>query len=100
VGSASNISIEETNDPATGRPRRIVIAGRSSSLDLTMELAIEDTVVTNTGGTGGPGGTGGVLFGAGLDFLQMRATYRVRGTAGGRAIDFTAAGSAETFRGQ
>jgi len=106
VGSASNISIEETNDPATGRPRRIVVTGRSSSLDLTMELAIEDTVVTNTGGTGGTGGTGstggtgGVLFGAGLDFLQMRATYRVRGTVGGRAIDFTTVGSAETFRGQ
>ena len=39
------------------------------------------------------------LFGAGLDFLQLRASYAVSGNAGDRAINFTAPGSAETFRG-
>jgi hypothetical protein len=33
-----------------------------------------------------------------MAFMQLRAQYRVKGTAGGRTIDFTAAGSAETFR--
>ncbi len=40
------------------------------------------------------------LFGGGLDFLQLRARYRVQGRAGGRTVDFTAAGSAGTFRGR
>ncbi len=91
VGYATNVSIEETNDPVTGHPRSIVVMGRSSSLDLEMELTIDNTLVTRTGGG---------LFGGGLDFLQLRASYRVRGRAGERSIDFTAAGTAETFRGR
>ena len=34
----------------------------------------------------------------GLNFLQMRGQYTVNGQAGDRVIDFTAPGSAETFR--
>jgi hypothetical protein len=90
VGYATNVSIQESNDPATGHPRTIVVTGRSASLDVVMELAVDNSLITKTG-------TG--LFGGGLDFLQLRASYRVRGRAGGRSIDFTAAGSAETFRG-
>jgi hypothetical protein len=33
-----------------------------------------------------------------MDFLQLRAQYRVAGRVGSRAVDFTAAGVAETFR--
>jgi len=91
VGYATNVSIEETNDPDTGHPRSIVVTGRSSSLDLAMELTVDSALVSKTGSG---------LFGGGLDFLQLRANYRVRGRAGGRAIDFTAAGTAETFRGR
>jgi hypothetical protein len=91
VGYSTNVTIEETNDPVTGRPRTIVVRGRSSALDLTMELTIEDAVVTRTA-------TG--LFGGGMDFLQLRASYRVRGRVGGRSIDFTTEGAAETFRSQ
>jgi hypothetical protein len=36
--------------------------------------------------------------GAPTDFLQLGGEYRVTGTAGGRALDFTARGAAETFR--
>ena len=93
VGYATNVSIDEINDPVTGRPRSITVTGRSSSLDLRMELTIDNTLVT-----GMPAGSG--LFGGGLDFLQLRANYRVRGRAGRRTIDFAAPGSAETFRGQ
>ena len=42
-----------------------------------------------------PGGVG-----SGLDFLQMRAVYTVRARVGNRTIEFTAPGSAETFRGR
>ena len=34
----------------------------------------------------------------GLNFLQMRGQYTVTGKAGDRTLDFTAPGSAETFR--
>ncbi len=98
VGYATNVSIEETNDPVTGQPRSITVKGRSASLDVTMELAIDEAIVTKRGPStslraGGP-------FGGSMDFLQLRARYRVRGRAGGRTIDFTASGAAETFRGQ
>jgi hypothetical protein len=32
-------------------------------------------------------------------FLQLRASYHVTGPVGDRQLDFTALGSAETFRG-
>jgi hypothetical protein len=91
VGYATNVSIEDTNDPATGHPRSITVTGRSASLDVTMELTVDDAIVTKKGGG---------LFDDELDFLQLRARYRVRGRAGDRAIDFSASGAAETFRGR
>ena len=91
VGYATNVTIEETNDPATGRPHGIVVTGRSNSIDVAMELTVDSTIITKTGSG---------FFGGGSNFLQMRASYRVRGRAGERSIDFTAPGSAETFRGQ
>jgi hypothetical protein len=91
IGYASNASIDESNDPASGRPRTIVVKGRGASLDITMDLRVDSAIVTKSGGG---------LFGERQDFLQLRATYRVRGRAGDRSLDFTAAGSAETFRGQ
>jgi hypothetical protein len=38
------------------------------------------------------------FFGEGMDFLQLRARYRVTGQVGERTLDFEAPGSAETFR--
>jgi len=35
-----------------------------------------------------------------MDFLQLRAEFHVTGRLGERTIDFTAPGSAETFRGR
>lgn len=87
VGYATRVSIEETDDPATGRPTHIVVSGRSRGLDLRMDLDVERAEVTR----------GGALS-AGPDFLQMRAVYHVTGTAGGQQVDFTAPGAAETFR--
>jgi hypothetical protein len=91
LGYASDVSIRETDDPATGRPTHMTLEGRGPALELTLELSVESAVVTPmTEGS----------FGAGMDFLQMRAAYHVSGQAGDRAIAFDAPGSAETFRGR
>ena len=89
LGYATDVSIEETNEPDTKVPRRIIVRGQSESLSLTLDLAVEQ--VTSTRMRQG-------FFGSGMDFLQLRATYKVSGRAGNRDVGFTAAGSAETFR--
>ncbi|HWB15565.1 MAG TPA: hypothetical protein VG538_04090 [Vicinamibacterales bacterium] len=91
VGYAMDVTIDETNDPATDRPRRILVRGRSGSLSLTVDTTVTQTTATRTGGG---------RFGSGLDFLQLRGTSHVTGTAAGTPVDFTAAASAETFRGR
>ena len=91
IGYATDVSITETNDPGTGRPRQILVRGHGPSLHLSMELAVEDEVVTRTA----PGFIGGTA-----DFLQLRARYRVQGRAGDQRFDFEAPGAAETFRGR
>lgn len=87
VGYTTRVSIEETDDPATGRPTRIVVTGRGRDVDLTMDIAVESAIIT-------PGGA----LAAGPDFLQLRAQYHVTGQAGGETVDFRAPGAAETFR--
>jgi hypothetical protein len=87
VGYTTSVSIEETDDPATRRPTRIVVSGRGRDMDLRMDISVEAAIVNR----------GGALS-AGPDFLQMRAQYRVTGQAGGQTLDFTASGAAETFR--
>ena len=89
VGYSTRVTIEETDDPSTGRPRRIVVEGRGARLNLKMDIAIEGAIVNR----------GGALAG-GPDFLQLRARYHVTGQAGGQPIDFTSPGAAETFRGR
>jgi len=90
LGYSTDVRITETNDDA-GRPQRIVVRARSTSLELELTFNVMSTVTTRM--------TNGVL-GDGLNFLQMRGQYTVTGRAGGRAINFTAPGAAETFRGQ
>ena len=80
--------IDETND-AQGQPKTITVAGRSRLLDVHLRFDVGSTVTTKT--AQGP-------FAGTLNFLQMRGQYTVTGQAGDRAIDFSAPGSAETFR--
>jgi hypothetical protein len=87
IGFSTRVTITETDD-AAGRPRRILVRGRGESLDLRMDIAVEDAIVTR----------GGALA-AGPDFLQLRTVYHVSGRAGGQAVEFTARGASETFRG-
>ena len=91
LGYAADVSIEEQNEPGTGRPRRIVVEGRGPALSLKMSLEVEDAAVTRMGGD---------LFGGGMDFYQLRARFRVAGEVAGRTLEFVAPGSAETFRGR
>jgi hypothetical protein len=90
VGYATAVTIDETNRESSTEPRRVVVGGLSDSLTLTLDLAVDHVTATRMR----PGG-----FGSGMDFLQLRGTYRVTGRAGSRDVDFTAPGSAETFRG-
>lgn len=90
IGYATDVSIDET-DAASAEPRRILVTGRSDSLAVTLDIAVDHVTTTHMG----PG-----TFGAGMNFLQMRGTYRVSGSLGERTIGFTAPGSAETFRGR
>jgi hypothetical protein len=89
LGYATNVTITEQNDE-NGRPQRINIRGRGPTLNLLMQFTVGSAVTTRM--EQGP-------LANGIDFLQMRGNYAVSGNAGERAIDFSAAGSAETFRG-
>jgi hypothetical protein len=89
LGYATNVQITETNDTA-GRPQRIAISARSTSLNLKMTIDVSSSVTTHM--AQGP-------VAGGVDFLQLRGNYTVSGRASGREVSFSAPGSAETFRG-
>ena len=91
IGYATRLSIEEEDDPRTGEPRRLVVESRGDSVALRLEVDVENVAMTRMDREG---------VGAGLDFYQLRARFHVSGRVGGRTIDFTAPGSAETFRGR
>jgi len=88
LGYATNVTIAETNN-SQGQPTRITVTGRSRLMDITLQFDVASMVTT-------PMAQG--TLSNGLNFLQMRGQYTVSGTAGDRDINFTAAGSAETFR--
>jgi len=90
LGFTTDMSIEEHDAVDGNRPRSIEIEGRGNSFEISAELSIRDQVGTRMGG---------VFAGAERgQFLQLDADYTVRGQVGSRTIDFTARGSAETFR--
>jgi hypothetical protein len=91
VGVATNVQIAEhsSNRSAAleGAPQTIRVTGRSSSVDVSLTFSTDRVVRTAL-----------AMTGAASDFIQMGGTYRVEGRAGGRTIDVTARGAAETFR--
>jgi hypothetical protein len=90
LGYATDVRIAEENDSA-GRPTAISITGRGPSLNLTARFDVDSAVTSRA--QQGP-------IANQLDFLQLRGRYTVTGTVGTRAIEFTAPGAAETFRGR
>ena len=89
LGYSTQLAVDETDDPRSGRPQRISVRGTGGSMNVRMELEVEDAVATRMGQD---------FFGAGKDFLQLRGRYHVSGQIGGRKLEFTASGAAETFR--
>jgi hypothetical protein len=89
IGFSTNVTIRE--DDPNGAPRSILVESRDQRLPVTLRFEAAEVVRTPMALTaGGPGGT--------LTFMQMGGEYRVSGRAGGADIDFSARGSAETFR--
>jgi hypothetical protein len=87
LGYATNVTIDETNKE-DGQPRTITVTGRSRLIDVSLRFDVASVVTTQLEGA----------LSTGLNFLQMRGQYTVTGKAGDRDINFTAPGSAETFR--
>jgi hypothetical protein len=91
VGLATNVQIAEhsANRSAApeGAPQTIRVTARSSSVDVSLTFSTDRAVRTALAMTGGA-----------TDFIQMGGTYHVEGRAGGRTVDLTARGAAETFR--
>jgi hypothetical protein len=87
LGYATNVTIDETNKE-DGQPRTITVTGRSRLIDVSLRFDVASVVTTQLEGA----------LSTGLNFLQMRGQYTVNGKAGDRDINFTAPGSAETFR--
>lgn len=86
---ATNVTITEEDD-ADGQPKTIRIRARGSGVNLEVRFDATSAVTNRAAGP---------LNGSGLDFLQLRGTYTVTGRAADRDLNFSAAGSAETFRG-
>ncbi len=89
AGYATDVTIREVVDASGTQPRRVVVTGRGEGLNVTLDIDINQVTTTRM-----PLST----FGGEMQFLQMRGLYRVSGQIGNRTLDFTAPGSAETFR--
>lgn len=95
----TNVTISEEDD-ARGQPRTIVVTGRGGDVDLQLRFNVESVTRTEGTSTTAAGAAGLEVLASRLDFFQLRGTYTVAGRAAGRTFDFTASGSAETFRGE
>jgi hypothetical protein len=92
IGFSSAVSIEENGgSPDGGQPKRIHVYGRSLTMELNLEFAVERSVRTAMS-------LMAPASGAPTSFFQFSGEYRVTGHVGGRVVDFSARGAAETFR--
>jgi len=88
IAFSTNVVIHE--DDQDGTLRAITVESRDRRLPLTLRLAVTESLRTPMALTRGPGGK--------MTFLQLGGEYRVTGRAGEVDVNFTARGSAETFR--
>ncbi len=89
LGYATNVRITESND-TDGRPNTVSVTARGPAMDVRVRFDVASAVTTRMNGG---------RMGGGVNFLQLQGRYTVTGHAGSQALDFTAAGAAETFRG-
>jgi len=87
LGFSTDVSIQE--DDASGTPHTITVTTHGR-MPLRLQFTVSESVRTPLALTAGADGV--------VTFLQLGGEYVVSGRAGDRAIDFTARGSAETFR--
>ena len=90
MGFSTSVSLEETGDER-GQPKRVSVHARGPAIDVTLVFSVDRMVRTPMAMTSSAAGMP-------ADFLQLGGEYRVTGTVGDRALDFTARGAAETFR--
>jgi hypothetical protein len=90
LGYSTDVRITEEDDER-GQPKRITVRARGSMLEADIRFDVASAVTSHM--EQGP-------LANGVDFLQMRGQYVVRGRAGAREFDFAATGAAETFRGR
>jgi hypothetical protein len=89
LGVSTDVSIRERD--VEGQPQEVTVVARGKDLDLRLGFAVDRALRTERGpaksSTGQP-----------LAFLQLAGAYTATGQVGGRTIDFTSRGAAETFR--
>jgi len=88
IAFSTDVSISEDDD--RGVPRVVTVQSRDRLLQLTLRLDVSESVRTAMALTSDAAGA--------MTFLQLGGEYHVTGRAGGRDVNFTARGSAETFR--
>jgi hypothetical protein len=87
---STSVEIAEQGD--ANAPHTVTVHAIGEQLDIRVTFAVTELVRTPR-----------MLLtqsssGSAMDFLQLGGTYRVSGRAGPRDVNFTARGSAETFR--
>ena len=88
IAFSTDVSIREDDD--RGAPRVVTVEARNRQMQLTLRLDVHESVRSSMGLTRGASGT--------MTFVQLGGEYHVTGRAAGRDVNFTARGSAETFR--
>jgi hypothetical protein len=88
IAFSTDVSI--TEDDAGGKPKAITVQTHGRQVELTLRLDVAESVGTQMSLTRSAAGA--------TNFLQLDGVYHVTGKAAGRDINFTARGSAETFR--
>jgi hypothetical protein len=89
IAFASGVLVSE--DDQNGTPRSITIQSRDRQATLTLRFTVNDAVRT-------PMALTRTRKSQTATFLQLGGVYQVRGRAGDVDLNFTARGSAETFR--
>jgi hypothetical protein len=82
------LTIEE--EDRGGGPEVIAVHARGPNMELTLRFNVGESVATTMALTRTAEGA--------MNFLQLGGEYQVTGTIGDREVNFTARGSAETFR--
>ena len=101
IAFSTDVSI--TEDDQHGTPRTVIVQSRDRQLTLMLRLTVSEGVRTPLALTQATSRKSQVAsqstVAAGTPmFLQLGGTYQVTGRAGDRDLNFTARGSAETFR--